>query len=527
MCATTVRRYALGALILAGFGLGALPAFLGVLNHDVAWLLHAAGRVLAGDRLYVDVVETNPPLIVWLNLAPVLLARSAGISEVLAFRLLVILLVACSLVLSHRTLRRLWLERPDERRAVLVLALFVLLPLTGYDFGEREHLLFAMILPYLLMACGRAMGRDIGGGLPWIAGCLAGVGIALKPHFVVFWVAVETALAWARRDWRTWLRPESLAVAAVGIVYAVAVATVAPDYLGFVGWAKSLYLFNNGMTFASLIGDSAACVSLLAGLGFILVAPRGHDRECCGVVLVASLSLLSIAVMQYKGYRYHYYPALASAMLLLALLFMASRGLAARRSRIAGVVCAGMLAALVLQAAANRVVESIMWRGRPDRTDTRLGRMARLAKSYARGDHIFTFSPAVLDSFPLVTYSGVGWASRHPCLWFLPALYAEYYADRPTTGYHPMAAMSQTERFLFDSVVDDLLTDPPALLFVDESERKGAFNWQRFDYLGYYSRDPRFADFLRQYEPVARVDAFRVYRRKTDGVRSMAGRARE
>jgi hypothetical protein len=136
---------------------------------------------------------------------------------------------------------------------------------------------------------------------------------------------------------------------------------------------------------------------------------------------------------------------------------------------------------------------------------------------HARGGRIFTFSPAVVDSFPAVTYSGVGWSSRHPCLWFLPALYAEFYTDTPALGYHPMQAMSATERFLFDSVVDDLLMHPPALLFVDDSERKGAFNWRRFDYLEYYARDPRFAALLRQYEPLTRVNAFRVYRRKVDG----------
>ena len=64
--------------MLGGFGLGVLPVFLGILNHDAAWLLHAAGRVLAGDALYVDVDETNPPLIVWLSFAPVLLAALPG-----------------------------------------------------------------------------------------------------------------------------------------------------------------------------------------------------------------------------------------------------------------------------------------------------------------------------------------------------------------------------------------------------------------------------------------------------------------
>ena len=113
--------------------------------------------------------------------------------------------------------------------------------------------------------------------------------------------------------------------------------------------------------------------------------------------------------------------------------------------------------------------------------------MARLAKDHARGGSIFTFSPAVVDAFPLVNYSGVGWASRHPCLWFLPGLYPECHDATASLAYHPIEAMSETERSLFDAVVDDLLKDRPLLLFVEESERKGAFNLQRFDYEDYYS----------------------------------------
>jgi hypothetical protein len=514
------------ALMLAGFGLGVLPVFLGILNHDVAWLLHAAGRVLAGDTLYVDVVETNPPLIVWLNFAPIFFARAAGISEILAFRLLMLLVVACSLMLSGWTLRRILPDRPAGRRLILALSFFLLLPLTGYDFGEREHLLLALVWPYLLMASGRAMGRPIVGGMPWIAGGLAGVGIALKPHYVLLWVAVEGYLAWARRGWRAWLRPEAPAIAAVGMAYAIAVVAITPDYLGLVRWARSVYAFSGPVTFSSMMAETAALVSLVAWLGFAFVRPRGKYRASCEVALVANISLLSIAIVQYKGYHYHFYPPLASAMLLLGLLFIESRGLGAPRSKIAGVLCGGLAAALAIQAAVDQVVESRLWKGHPDRSEMPLGRMARLAKDHAKGGSIFTFSAAVVDSFPLVTYSGVGWASRHPCLWFLPGLYSEYYGASRTLKYHPMEAMSDTERFLFNTVVDDLLKDRPALLFVDEAEHKVAFPWQRFDYLEYFSRDPRFAAFLRQYEPLTKVDVFRIYRRKADDRPTTRSRSR-
>src|SRR5271165_5291286 len=44
------------------------------LKDDIAWLLYVARRWLAGRELYVDVIEVNPPLIIWLSAIPVRLA---------------------------------------------------------------------------------------------------------------------------------------------------------------------------------------------------------------------------------------------------------------------------------------------------------------------------------------------------------------------------------------------------------------------------------------------------------------------
>src|SRR3974377_1165239 len=44
------------------------------LKDDIAWLLYVASRWLAGRELYVDVVEVNPPLIVWISAVPICFA---------------------------------------------------------------------------------------------------------------------------------------------------------------------------------------------------------------------------------------------------------------------------------------------------------------------------------------------------------------------------------------------------------------------------------------------------------------------
>ena len=48
------------------------------LKDDIAWLLYVARRWMAGRELYVDVVEVNPPLIVWISAIPLEIARWIG-----------------------------------------------------------------------------------------------------------------------------------------------------------------------------------------------------------------------------------------------------------------------------------------------------------------------------------------------------------------------------------------------------------------------------------------------------------------
>ena len=50
------------------------------LKDDIAWLLYVARRWMAGKELYVDVIEINPPLIVWISGIPLTLARWLDIS---------------------------------------------------------------------------------------------------------------------------------------------------------------------------------------------------------------------------------------------------------------------------------------------------------------------------------------------------------------------------------------------------------------------------------------------------------------
>jgi hypothetical protein len=205
------------------------------LNHDTAWYLTATGRWLAGESLYVDVFETNPPMIFGLSAPSVALANALELPVWWVFQAFVMGVAAGSLGLALGALtwpgadRRL-VER--VRWATLLAGLYAFFGLGRQDFGQRDQLAAILVLPYVLL-----LGRLAGGSQPLpgvplavAIGVLGGMALALKPHFVLPWLALE---AWAR--WRTrppltaWLHP-LVAVALLGL-YRVIVVLATPSYL--------------------------------------------------------------------------------------------------------------------------------------------------------------------------------------------------------------------------------------------------------------------------------------------------------
>ena len=62
-------------LLLSVVGVVLFVALRSPLKDDIAWLLYVARRWMAGRELYIDVVEVNPPLIIWISAIPLQIAR--------------------------------------------------------------------------------------------------------------------------------------------------------------------------------------------------------------------------------------------------------------------------------------------------------------------------------------------------------------------------------------------------------------------------------------------------------------------
>ena len=511
--------------LAAGIALvGLVPQFLSRTLPDISYLLYAAGRVIDGARLYVDLLEINPPLIVWLNMPVVAVARLLGASEITAYRLavtalLVASVLACRWLLLHTSSG----ADPVQRRGIILLLVFSLFVLPRLDWGEREHLTLALTLPYLLLAIARLQGRTTGRLATTAIGLGAAVGIAIKPYFVALWFAREGLLALAGRTRGP--TPEGWVIVAAGFAYAAAVAIVTPEYFALAGELGGAYqrFIHNPLLVTALLGDGAALSigALLLAAGLWRHVTAGELR----VVLIAGIAAFYLAaVMQLKGWRYHFYPALALSWLLLVLLSLRLHRPLFRWTERLFAAAAGagalLLAALVIFGCLAQAARPLDPRYDADPS---VGQLIPVVRQRSAGQDVIVLSPNMASGFPLTTYSGARWPLRFQHLWPLVAAYDSAIASPSPLILRDSAHMTSLERRVVDVVAEDMMrSTAPLMLVLRTGPDEPRWGMRRLDLLEFLSRDDRIARKLAEYEPAGVVGQYEVYQRRGGPALSLA-----
>ena len=481
---------------------------------DTGFLLDEAARVLGGARLYAELVEMNPPLIVGLNMVAVLCARTFGISEILAYRLGCIAALFATLAVAVWLLRRLL---PDElvlRRAITLLLVFVLFNLPGQDFGEREHLLLMLTLPYLFLVAARAAGREVATPQALLLGLLAAAGLSLKPHFVLLWLAIEGYLRLTRRVAPRALTPETVAIASFLGLYGIGMLVWAPEYLGLVRLLARPYTrFLYDPFWHLLLTGRGALLTLFALLTSFALRRDARHRELLDVFALGALVSLVAGAAQQKELRYHFYPSFALAIVLLGMIVRDTGG--APRDWVRGVyriVTVSILATAVVAVSAQNLASAMgLIRGVEQ---VQLERVLPALRPLAAGQSVYVMSYHIGSAYPLINYSGARSASRFPQLWILPAAYMDQLAGSAPLRFHAPDEMSPSERYLNQAVFEDLRDQRPKVLVVLQHARDLPGNgFRRLDYVAYFRRDPRIAALLDRYQFRADLGDFLVFER--------------
>ncbi len=76
---------------------------------------------------------------------------------------------------------------------------------------------------------------------------------------------------------------------------------------------------SNSLVATAILGDGAA-IAVVAGLGFAALRHLGRHPRLWTVLMVAAAALYGSAVLQHKGWRYHFYPSMAFGVALLGMM---------------------------------------------------------------------------------------------------------------------------------------------------------------------------------------------------------------
>jgi hypothetical protein len=494
-----------GAALTAALIAATALALSTTLNHDSAWYLQATRRLLDGARLYEDIVEVNPPLAFLLAVPPVWLAQLIGVSPIAPFFLWVFALAGAALVLVHKVLRAQPGISAGERLALMIAALLALTLGGWQEIGQREHFLLIFATPYLMLASLRAAGGGVDRRLALAIGAFAAFGFALKPHFLLVVAVSELWLVLKARRLTALRRPELAALMMLLAAYWAAVALFAPAYFGrIVPWALTVY----GSYSASLeqvfwhTETLLLALALTVHLSFRRPSPL---RQMAGIFLAAAVCLWLVDIVQSKDFIYHRIPVRGALIVTLTACLLASlQGAREGTGRtIRRCWRRPALALLALVATLGWLADQGSYRNRF------LEHALPLVRAQGGARTLYVFSSNVWQAFPLANYAGLRSVSRYPTLWLLPGARAGGPAS--LSGQAERRAIA---RYVAASVLEDFRRRSPDLVLVDTRRRKPHFGGRRFDYIAYFSHDPRFARIWARYEPVARVRGFIIYRRR-------------
>jgi len=484
------------AIIAALFASQIFIRFNSDLNHDTSWYLYVAQGLLDGKELYRDFVEVNPPLAMWLTVPVPLAARLTGFDPVDIFYALMFLLTALALLAVRRYAGRAAATPEAGQGLLLVLTAAILLFAPGGHFGQREHLMMLLFLPWLMLRAARVNGASFNPAEAAAAGIVAAIAVCVKPHSVLAPIGVEIALLLRHRQWRQLLAPENFAGAALALAYAAVVIVFAPDYLRtIIGFGVKAYMpFFGGGTDWVISRSLPVLATAAATTAMIFLTDAGERRSFPVALLAAAAGFIASYFIQAKGYSYQLLTGQVYVCLAAAAAFAAT--IEADRRPFLHKLLVAVLIVPVL---------ALNYRGQTYTYAS--ARFEKMIDSHRVGSRsVFIATTNVFKSFPMVLKREFVWASRFPHQWLVP-----YVASKWRDGPLPDDAIIA---YALDATVADLVRFRPDIVIVDVSNEQDYVPGGHFDYLRFWAMDARFAVLWPDYELRATQDGYEIYTRK-------------
>ncbi len=480
-------------------------AFAGVMqivmgaDGDKGWLLLCANKIFDGRRAYVDVMEINPPLVLWLYQIPVFIGRLLDLYDGWVLAALTLALSALSIFLSATLLKQHAALRDHTAYYHLVLWLlaYILIfwPNTIY-FADREHLFFTLSLPYFLRFLPGMQGYVPPKGTRWTIALMAATGFCIKPHFMVFFITVQLLNLAFTRSLRSVFCLESWVIGITAILYLFAAYQLTPEYFSTIlPIAAATYGgYYNGIGTTMFLYFPAAFSFLFAVAGLQWKSATPLRRDCWYFVTLMAASVIYININ--NGWLYTFFPLNSFVMLAVGWILLDCMWLLASASdartrynlKVSRFFCAAVFFFNII---GTLIPFWLMLSGFYPAThrDRLLPEFIAIMQE-EKAKTFGAFSIGANQWPKLATATGATLETRFQNLWPLPKFV--------------MSDESYTQRYqwiidyIAQGLADDLNSNKPRIVFVDSSPIFGKTN-RHLDIVEYLSRNAGFADAWKPY----------------------------
>lgn len=291
-------------------------------NHDTSWLLEASRRMFLGGDYENNFFENNPPWILYIYLIPSIISYYSHIHIIIAYQAFVFLLAGLSLVMCFSLLKDIITTDDTIVREVLFITLaFIFLLLPGYAFGQREHLLVILTMPYFLLIVARLQGSACSSIFSGAVGVFAGAAFLMKPYFLPTLVLAECCYLIHQKRLTACFRPETLMIGFTALIYAILIVLRHPDYIHHVmPLAIRWCAVGHYQPWAWVTASSILFLCVIAS--YFLIATLEYNRYGIFtlILFVVLVGFLFSYFIQHTNWYYHQYPAFSMAILLLMLM---------------------------------------------------------------------------------------------------------------------------------------------------------------------------------------------------------------
>lgn len=477
------QKYVLLAILIITVTIFMLAiAYESYLSHDVAYYITAAQMMIDGAIPYVDIIDTNLPMIIYLSALPALVTKFFNIPLATSGILYMFFLTVLLSVITLKTISYILPDMSYEEKIFSYIILFSisLLVYKETHFGQREHLIILFLVPFLVMRHARAHTIKIPFILSLIISVFAFCAIVIKPFYILCLIIFESVyFIHDRRRIKTLMKVETTVFCIIGVLFLShfffipGMSSFYTRWLNFVirgysAFNRSYYDMFNDLVQSTYFYYYFFIVSFLCILGF-------RKKETLFLLISAmgwfSIMACIIVFWQQKGFEYHYVPMWCSLMVGLYFYILSLKRYMTRLSPyynsilliISFLICCFYCFTYV------HTPQKLFYSKPFYFYKTSLTKI--IEQETNKNDSVLVLNTSVPPAFPALTYSGRKHAGRFLFTYPLAFFFSN------TNKYTPDDGWVEDETWFYESLLEDIRIHKPKLIVIKSEKSLQAIHW--------------------------------------------------